>query len=167
MKNHYSINNINGYVRKGLLYNNDSIELINCKIISLCLYKNETLCFDIVLEDGSIFNYIPLHEIYHNKEFDKNIELKDLVYHNSPSINISLNYINELNNLKLAYLKYKDEWIEVIEYIVTIDWYKENDLLNLVKLNNGYFALLPNHKLKMNKEKSFEKYSKIRESYIV
>lgn len=167
MKNHYSINTIKAYVKKGLLYNNDSMELIDCKIVSLCLYENETLCFDIILEDGSIFNYIPLNKIVHKKEFDKNINLKDLVYHNSPSIEITLNYIDELNNLKLAYLKHKDEWIEVIEYITTIDWYKGNDLLNLVKLNNGFFALLPNHKLKMNDIKEFEKYSKIRESYFI
>lgn len=59
MKNHYSIKPINAYVFKSLLCNNDSKELINCTIIGLCLYENETLCFDIILEDGSIFNYIP------------------------------------------------------------------------------------------------------------
>lgn len=167
MKNHYSIKPISAYVFESLLYNNDSKKLINCTIIGLCLYENETLCFDIILEDGSIFNYIPLHKIIHNKEYDKNITLKDLVYHNSPSIEISLNYIDNLKNMKLAYLKNLNKWIEIEDYIVTIDWYKGNDLLNLVKLKNGYFALLPNHKIKMNDIKEFEKYSKIKESYKV
>ena len=39
--------------------------------------------------------------------------------------------------------------------------------LNLVKLENGYFAFLPNHKLKMNEERSFKKYSKIRNTFKV
>lgn len=167
MKNHYSIQPINVYIFKSLLYNNDSKELINCTIIGLCLYENETLCFDIILEDGSIFNYIPLDKIVYKKEYDSNITLKDLVYHNSPSIEISLNYIDSLKNMKLAYLKNLNQWIEIEDYILTIDWYKGNDLLNLVKLNNGFFALLPNHKIKMNNIKEFEKYSKIRESYTV
>ena len=72
-----------------------------------------------------------------------------------------------LKNIKLAYCKKDDSWHKVVEYVLTVDWYKDNDLLNLVKLENGYFAFLPNHKLKMNEERSFKKYNKIRNTFKV
>lgn len=170
MKNHYSIEEINCLIKEDILYNDKTKNLlIPAKIIGLCLYENETICFDIILEDGSIFNYIPLHKVVHNSKFDEKIELKDLVYHNSKSLEITLNCFDYLKDKKgLAFLKHKNEWVNIIEYICSIDWINDNDLLNLVKLDNGYFAFLPNHKIKFcNEIKSFEKYKKLPDTYKV
>lgn len=164
MKNHYSIKPINAYVMDDILYGKNQVnELIPCKIISLCLYLNESLCFDIILEDGSIFNYIPLHKIVHNKNYDKNINLIDLVYHNCNDLVISINeieYLKSISNINV-FLKNKNEWVSGEEYLFSIDWYNANDLLNLIKLSNGYFCLIPNHKIIFGKNKEFKKYKKI------
>lgn len=171
MKNHYSIKPINCFVKNDILYGKNKKGLTKGKIIALCLYENEAVCFDIVLNDGSIFNYIPLHKVLHKKKV-KDIDLRDLVYHNSNSLEISLNKISYLKKASngLAYLRHRNEWIEIEKYIMSIDWYEGNDLLNLLKLKNGYFAFLPNHKIKIENKplnKLFKKYVKIPETFKV
>ncbi len=169
MQNHYSITPIKAFVIDDFLMKDEFnlVNLVECKIIGVCLYENETICFDVILKDGSIFNYVPLHKVVHKEDYDKKIQLKDLVYHNSKSIDITINYMEALNEIKLAYLKHQNSWVCVEEYILTIDWYKDNDLLNFIKLKNGFFAFLPNHKLKTNNEKNFKAYKKIPDTYIV
>ena len=170
MQNHYPIKPIKAYVFKNFLtddHNDKSNFFIECEIIGLCLYEGEAITFDIVLNDGSIFNYIPPHKIKHDISTHFSIGLSNLVYHNCKSMEITVSYMDALKNIKLAYCKKDDSWHKVVEYVLTVDWYKDNDLLNLVKLENGYFAFLPNHKLKMNEERSFKKYSKIRNTFKV
>lgn len=170
MKNHYSINPIKCFVKDDVLFNDDRTTITEATIIGLCLYKDETICFDVILKNGSIFNYIPLHKVIHkHPTLDNDIELKDLVYHNCPSLDISINkfdFLTEKNGK--AFLKHKNLWVDIDEYILTVDWYEGNDLLNLVKLHNGYFAFLPNHKIKFGDvEETFEKYKKVPYTYVV
>ncbi len=170
MKNHYSIEPINCFVKDDILFNDDTkTSLSKAKIIGLCLYKDETICFDVLIDDGSIFNYIPLHKVVHNINYEQNIELKDLVYHNCKSIDVTINKFDYLKDKKgLAFLKYKSTWVNIKKYYCSVDWINDNDLLNLVKLDNGYFAFLPNHKIKFdNKDKNFKPYKKLPYTYTV
>lgn len=168
MQNHYDVNPIKAYVNKSLLYNDKLMTgRVECTIISIGFYEGETPTFDIILEDGSMFNYIPLSEITYVKEA-KNMSLIDLVYHNSKSIEVTLNYFSYLKDSKImAYFKNIDSWKKVDDYVCTIDWYKGNDLLHLLMVG-GCFALLPNHKIKINDEDmSFNKYIKLKNTYKV
>lgn len=46
-----------------------------------------------------------------------------------------------------CYLKRVERWIEG-EYLFTIDWFDDNEQAHVVRLSNGQFAALPNHKIK-------------------
>lgn len=173
--NHINLNSpILAFVADSLLYDNKSINTYTkCEIFSLGIYVGETITFDILLEDGSIFNYIPLSEIYYNIPKEK-YTLNDLVYHNSMSQNISIQYYNTLTNkFGYAYIKNKIIFKRIKKYICTIDFFETNEILNLVILENDNFALLPNHKtLWFDKEQEVDriklkKYKKIRSVFKV
>ena len=81
MQNHYPIKPIKAYVFKNFLI--DDLQdkgafFIECEIIGLCLYEGEAIAFDIVLNDGSIFNYIPPHKIKHDISTHSSIGLSKL-----------------------------------------------------------------------------------------
>ena len=89
MQNHYPIKPIKAYVFKNFLTDdhNDKINFfIECEIIGLCLYEGEAITFDIVLNDGSIFNYIPPHKIKHDTQSVFHAELLFFLYHLNPII---------------------------------------------------------------------------------
>lgn len=148
MKNHYNVNHITAKVRDSFLYQNEKLEgYTGCKIFSICTYLNETLTFDIILDNGSIFNYVPMNVIFKDIPSEK-FELTELVYHNCLSLDISINCMHILTNMHgYAYIKSKKEFRKILNYICTIDFYTGNEILHLCVLDNNNFVLLPNHKI--------------------
>lgn len=166
---HYEIEPIKAYVHESILYDEDKTKnnMIACTIFAISAYKNEVLTFGIVLDDGSVFFYIPPHKINVKGKTPK-YNLKDIVYHNCESETITINKFKELNKDKVnVYLKYKDKWVKG-KYKLTIDWYKGNDLLHMVELKTGELVFLPSHKLKFNNtKKEFKPYVKMHNSWKV
>ena len=74
-------------------------------------------------------------------------------------------YLKSANNL-VAAIKTENVGLiyEPAEYLFTLDWPNANRLQHFVKLiNNGQFAVVPNHKLLVDsKLLKFPKYKKIR-----
>ena len=174
MQNHFSIEPVDGFVSASYLYqDNNRSEVLKCQVVGFCVYKDEALTLDIVLEDGSAFNYIPPHHV-RTKEGTKGYKLEELVYHNAPGIYVTVTELpffkgtNDSDN-NHCYIKQRSEWVK-FKYICTIDWYKGNYLLHMVILENGQFAFMPNHKLKFNPQENaneFQKFSKLRETWKV
>jgi len=136
------------------------MKMIPCTIFAISAYKEESITFAITLDEGSTFYYIPPHKIsiYKQKPL---FELKDIVYNNCESEIITIKEFKFLGKKPISiYLKNKDIWVEG-KYILTIDWYKGNDLVHMIQINTGEFCFMPSHKLKFNGAKlKFKKFKK-------
>ena len=171
IQNYYAIKPIDAFVyAEYLLENQKDTDLLPCQIIGLCVYKNETITFLIMLDDGEVFAYIPFHYLIHKESTEKQYALNDLIPINSPSYNISINPIETLEGDVSVYMKNHHVWLSG-QYICTIDYYEDNELFNLIKLENGQFAMIPFHKMKFKSlstiQKSFKNYKKQRNTYIL
>lgn len=167
-KNHYRIKPIDAFVNSSLILEDCCEKTIPCKIIGLNVYSQEALTFDILLSDGELFSYIPPHKVS-SKGLNSIWNLEDLVYVNSPSIDITLNSL--FDEIKVScFIKKKSIWVEGT-YKMTVDFVTENELLHMVELKDGAFAFLPNHKVKFKDMSEvnlgFDKYKKIRDTYKV
>ena len=143
-------------------------EILDCELIGINSYPNEALTFSIVLE-GCLYDYISPENIAKDFKLDNKLTLKDLVYNNNSSetfVIFKSNYFTKSNIVYFA--KEKNIWLSVKEYLFSIDWLFDNDKRHFVLLENGQFAFVPNHKIKLDGKKEInKKFQKIRENYIV
>ncbi len=143
--------------------------MLPCQIFSLAAYPQESITFQILLEDGSLFSYVPLHLLYHKPpETSDLLELVDVVYHNCPDSTLCIHRFEHLRGDRVnCFFKRRQCWLSG-DYLFTIDWYSANDLLHLIQLHNGQFALLPNHKVKfLNGELRFQPFKKLHATWKV
>ncbi len=162
---------ISGFVDRKLLFDLDDQThgILPCQIFSLATYPQEAPTVQILLEDGSIFSYVPLHLLYHKlPESNDLLELNDLVYHNCPDSTLCIHRFEHLSHdVVNCFFKHKQRWL-VGDYQFTIDWYCANDLLHFMQLQNGQFALLPNHKVKFcNGDRHFQSFKKLHATWKV
>ena len=165
---HADIDPIDVEIQSEFLHDMDTIYIGKsepAKIIGISSYPGSTPTFKIVLKNRCLFSYIPPHavKIATDKISEqKQLPLEELVYHNCPSENIAVHSFHELQKMPVvAFFKTSQKWLNAT-YITTIDWYEGNDLLHMIKLENGQFAFLPNHKIKFgNNEHEFPKYKKL------
>ena len=145
---------IKALVLKGALGENEDME---CEIIAINSYPGEAITFSIIV-DGSLYDYISpcdLRVETVKEGSDVVLSLKDLVYNNNPSENFIVyksKYFAEHN--VHCYFKEANKWM-IAEYILSIDWYLDNDKRHLVILPNEQLAFVPNHKIKLNGDTSF------------
>lgn len=167
---HAEIPPIQTHVRAEYLYGMDPAragELRRCTVFSISSYVGQAPTFQILLEDGALFSYLPPDALIDpDKRTDPSLDLGELVYHDCKHVEISVHDVTALRGPVLAYFKKRDLWMKG-EYRFTVDWYTGNEMLHCVALANGQLALLPNHKLKFGEhEPGFEPYKKIRREWI-
>lgn len=140
-----------------------------CIVFGLTSYMNETLTFQIMMEDGSMFSYIPFHALrfsLDNQDMDT-LDLKDLVYHNCRNLEMEYHVFDHLKGKVECYFKHKNLWMSG-DYYATIDFYTGNDMLHIVKLENGQIAALPTHKVKFKEgSRDFPGYKKLHATWRV
>lgn len=158
---------IKALVLKGALGENENME---CEIIAINSYPGEAITFSIVV-DGSLYDYISpcdLRVETFNEGSDVVLDLEDLVYNNNPSENFIVyksKYFAE--HTIHCYFKQANIWM-ISEYILSIDWFLDNDKRHLVVLSNRQLAFVPNHKLKLNCDLSFNPaFKKLRKTLII
>lgn len=136
---------------------------IPCTLEGLCIREGETLTAYVKLKDGEMFRHIPFDSLTFQCYGFKDYSLNDLIYHNSPSLNITVEKLFSCERPVSVYLKTKDEWVSG-KYIFSVDYYDADRMLNLIALDDGQIALQPFHKLKFKEidciEKYFKKYKK-------
>lgn len=147
---------IKAYVKETFLYDMDpqKTELLPCFLYGVTSYPGYTLTFDIWLRDtGGTFAFMPLHALQATREKPSvTLDLEDLTCRNCPDPEIAVSSSEFLKEKPVyAYLKRRNLWM-LAEYILSVDWYKENELVNIVRLENGQFAALPNHRLLFGKK---------------
>jgi len=170
---HYSIKPIDIFIDEKLFTEKES-KIINGRIIAIDIYPKEAITFTILLDNGTIYNYIPVDKVFWvnpKKRLDPlTFEMKDLIYNNSLSNEVTIDIFDYLvTDIDAArcFIKQKQKW-QSARYILSIDWYNDNDLLNFMKLENGQFAFLPNHKILFNNfDDTFQPYQKARWECVV
>ena len=152
---HVSIPPVKTYVAKKFLYDMDEAyegQWERCKIFAVSSYKSVALTFKAVIcSNGGVFDYLPPHAFSQTKttpEFD----LGDLCYQPCPSWNITVTVHDELKTYPCWV------WIKRLamftkgHYHCSVDWYDENESVNIIQLKNGQITAAPNHKSLFAKE---------------
>ena len=160
---HAPIPPIHTHVRAEYLYGMDPAregQLRRCSVFSISSYTSSAPTFQILLEDGAMFSYVPPSALVDPSKSGELLELADLVYHDCKSTPITVQRFDALAGPVLCYFKRKDLWLAGT-YLFTTDWFTTNELLHAVALDNGQYALLPSHKVKFGDHPpGFEPYRK-------
>ncbi len=160
---------IEGFVDKRVLFGMDEEKsgLESCTIFAFTTYKNRAPTFKILLSDGSLFSFVPIHLIFYKKPEGEIYDLNDLAWRNCPDLEVSITSPKFLRGEINLYMVTKDRWLEG-EYICSMDWHRDNLIMHFLKVKNGQFAMLPSHKVKFRGgDREFREYRKIKDIWEV
>lgn len=146
--------------------------VLNALIIGVSSYEGHSVTFTILIEkNGALWGYIPIDAL-----FVRNVEpsspqfsYKSLVYHNCPDENfVQITYSYFEGKEVTCWIK-TEEGLTLLSgtYISSFDWPDGNISQNFVSLENGQFAIVPNHKLLVGKQDELPvAYKKLRQEWI-
>lgn len=168
---------IKGYVDESLLHNMDpaKTELVPCEIMGLSSYKGTAPTAQILVQGSYVFSDVPLHLLFARAARPKKpLGLNVLVYNNSPDDHIDLSCNPHLARgacqvflVKMAAKNDAQKWMSGT-YLATIDWHRDNLNAHLIALENGQFALQPQHKISFNDgPRALPPYRKLKTDWIV
>ena len=142
-------------------------ELRPCTAFTVSSYPGCAPTFQVLLGDGAVFSYLPATALIDPaRRSAPELALEDLVYHDCRSLDVCVHRFDALAGRVLCFFKRLDLWLGGT-YLFTVDWYGGNDLLHAIALDNGQYALLPNHKIKFgDHEPGFEPYRKSRREWM-
>lgn len=123
-----------------------------CTVFAVSSYKGHYPTFKILLKNGSLFDYIPAHALLVGTTTPvHSLTLGDLCYFKAcPDMNITVNVHATLAGpfcKRVCWMPRTAGWVNITQYICTIDWFQDNHNAHLVVLENGQVAFVPNHKV--------------------
>lgn len=157
-----SIEPIKGFIEEKFLYNGDENknELLDVEIIGVSTYVGSTITFHVLVDKAYLFSDIPIIALGHSKDMSESYGLKDLASIVCPVHEIENFTLDSLKNKHLsAFIKNKNSWVNGL-YLTSFDFYTDNELLHLIKLDCGRFALIPNHKINWSGKYKLPSYKK-------
>jgi hypothetical protein len=167
---HASIPAFRARVRAEHLYGMDPArvgQLRECSVFSIASYPGSAPTFQILLDDGAVFTYLPPSALLVGELAAPELELADLVYNDCKSSLVCVHDFEALRGPVLCFFKRKSLWLGGT-YLFSVDWYTTNEMLHAVAVANGQVALLPSHKIKFGEHgPGFEPYKKIRREWKV
>lgn len=132
------------------------------KIIGLSSYHDNLLTTQILLDSGAIFSYIPLHAL--KLKQNNTHPQKDLLYYSNCPDDYITTYTLPLDEATI-FIKGRNITIDA-NYLLTIDWYKTNQQMHLLKDKNGFLYLHPNYRIVWKKNaKELPKYKKLHQTW--
>lgn len=133
-------------------------EPVEVELISISSYKGSVPTFNVLVENRSIFSYVPPHLLYPKnvRLEDKLIEkelvpwtLDDLCYTNCPDNDCKISIWNNLPHHLNCYFPTRKTWYSAV-YQFTMDWPDQNELMHCVVVEpSGRIAFVPNHKIQV------------------
>lgn len=141
-----------------------------CVLFAMSSYEKSVLTFKVMVEEnGALFDFVPVHMLKSNGKAEVGIllELSDLVSSKiCESMNITVHVHQLLTNKKKMQCFFKDRGIWLTgRYHCTVDWYDANENAHLVELENGQFALMPNHKCVVGDKRELPDYVKLQQDW--
>lgn len=171
---HADLPRTRAWVENRVLYNDDPSHAgwSPCVMFGVSSYVGHAPTFDVLLDNGAMFHYVPPHRLRHSHPSETpcgevRFDLSDLVYHDSRDGRIVVTAYRELceRGTVTAHFKHARARMNA-RYVATVDWYDGNDLLHVLALANGQFALLPSHKATFG-DVSLPDYQKLRAEWSV
>lgn len=140
-------------------------EYVKAEIFAVSSYPGDALTFDALIEDKYLFHYLPVNAFATSPCQKKT--LQESCYFNCPSGDLAVSQFSNLGKCKVFS---RNKYVAGSgSYLMTFDWYKDNELCHLVSLEEGNLVLVPSHKIVFS-EKSFESlpdYKKLRSTWRV
>lgn len=148
---HFEIPRQKLFIREHFLY--DMIvqtgQHIEADLIEITSYPGHSPTFTAVIENKFLFHYLPIFAFTTNKTAPV-ITASDSHYFNCPSEYLSVYTYQNIDKV-LVFNKEKNR-LGFGKYLMSFDWYKDNELCHLVALNDGNLVLTPSHKMIINGE---------------
>lgn len=144
---HAEIKPFKALVHEKFLYDMDESKtgLIKCVVIAVSSYPGHALTFTIhIPETGGIFCYIPIHSLRSRRMHDAKLyDTAQLQVVNCIDEHISVTTLDYLVG-KPVVCFLRNPKVKVIgKYLFSVDWYKQNELVNVIELENGQYCALP------------------------
>lgn len=172
---HANLDPIKAYLREDVLYDMDLAKVnsyVKCIIYGISSYPGSVPTFQIMVGGESLFAYIPPHLLSIKEPQQGKVwehfywNLSDIVYHNCPEAEFSVSKMDLLTTKSvLVFINSAKVWKQGV-YLFTMDWYRGNDLLHCIALDDGQIGFFPNHKLSYG-EKKFLPYLKMHREWKV
>lgn len=147
---HAGITPIPAFVEEKYLYNGDESkrDQLPCKIVGISCYPGSSITLTVLIEDSYLFSDIPLSAIHNSREHSEiQLDLDSLIYRNCPqNPEFTMVSLPELKGSVFVTFKKTGQKIAG-EYIFTLDFWQGNESCHLIKLDNGQFCFMPNHKI--------------------
>ncbi len=120
------------------------------KLFGLACLPGRVPCFEVITPEGYIFSDVPPHLLRWKEPVGEEsfpLELAHLVYLNCPSTAFALAHFPYLAERKnFAYFRGPGRYLEAT-YWFSLDFYRDNNWVHALRLENGQIAFLPSHKL--------------------
>lgn len=129
----------------------DTNTFMNATIIGVSSYVGYPLTFHVLVDNKYLYSDIPISAFSHGVP---GTEISDMSLKGCfcPAHEIENFTFEILKDSKIScYYPAEDKWI-MGEYITSFDFYTDNISMHLVKLSNGRFGLVPNHKINFKGE---------------
>lgn len=151
----------NCWIKKALIYPEvDTKELLKAKIISIQAYKNLPISLQILIEGQFLYSNISIYDVIASPDLKCFDNIKEMDYIECPDHKIDVYEIDIFNETFVS-VKLKDTGIISAEYVCTVDFYRDNHQLHLLKNIYGGFLFIPNHKINFANIQEFPKLLKL------
>jgi hypothetical protein len=170
MQTHVEIDPIKVWVAGKFLYGGEKKPAEKGRIIAVSSYVGHVPTFQILLDTGHLFSYVPPHMlcVHDPKNHDIDFDLNDCVFHNCPPGNIVVNVFKHLQRYPVQLFTADRKPLDSLaDYLFSVDWIDANDVLHCVSMrDSGQIKLYPQHKIDWSgSNKPLPPYIRVREEY--
>lgn len=148
---HVEVPPIRGWVAAEFLYNGNPErvgQFVEATAFAVSSYPGDAPTWKVLLADGSSWDYIPPHA-FTTVPARARLSMADLAHANCPAAEVCVQRFDALAGpVHVCFLKGRAEplWRRG-RYLFTIDWFTKNESANVVEVEGGEIAFVPNHKL--------------------
>lgn len=162
---HLDISPIKCFIKRDFIYKDNIFTPCKAEIFSVAVYPGHYPTFNVMVEGKYFYNYVPSNVLNIKDDFSKGSTLEELSYQNCIDGEAVLNEIAYLKNKQVSIFNRQRNFSGYGIYHSNIDWYNDNDSLNLIIGIDGQFYFRPNYRIIFSELQELPKLNKIREEY--
>jgi len=133
-------------------------EYSKVEIIAISSYPGHAPTFTALIDGASLFHYLPINAFA--TKIVEPLSLKQSCYFNCPTPDVGVSVLTVPDQCNV--FDHNRKLLGVAKYLMTFDWYQDNQLCHMVEMQSGHLILVPSHKLSFSlDEKSLPRYKKL------
>ncbi len=156
------------YIEEKYLYDMDPFRkaILPCEVLAVSAYMGQSLTFTVMI-NGAMFANIPVFALrWKDNEITGGIADENIAFKNCPDKNIDVFVLDKLcYNKPICFVRQNAEWYPANSYILTVDFYDDNELLHLMMLDNYQLGWFPNHKINWDGKRELPNYKKLKQNW--